>query len=166
MIPTKFTYEEAEAANEEWTFNCGPAALAAITGLRPEQVRLAIPDFEIKRYTNPTMMYAALRNVGARYHDAPGEPKPWPRYGLARIQWEGPWMQPGVPIGARYRLTHWVGAETKPHGVGIFDINCMNNGSGWVSVEDWVCTIVPYLTENIKRATGGWHITHSIEVAL
>jgi len=170
MIPTKFTYEEAEAAYEEWGMNCGPAALAAIYGLRPEQVRLAIPDFEVKRYTSPSMMYAALRALGKDFRTIytgieknPGRER-WPEYGLARIQFEGPWCNPGVPMAARYRYTHWVGAEAAPHGIGIFDVNCLNNGSGWVSKEDWSDEIMPYLTENIKRATGAWHITHSIEV--
>lgn len=63
---------------------------------------------------------------------------------------------------ARLRL----GDDKPDHGIGVFDVNCLNNGSGWVSLEDWISDIIPYLTENIKRATGGWHITHSIEVTV
>lgn len=90
---------------------------------------------------------------------------PWPRWGLCRIQLEGPWTQPGVPIRARYRQTHWVGAATKTAGdVGVFDVNALANGSGWCALADWTSVIVPHLTADIKRASGGWHITHAIEV--
>jgi hypothetical protein len=89
----------------------------------------------------------------------------WPRYGLVRIQWEGPWTQPGVPIRARYRFTHWVGAATRsPGDVGVWDVNALANGTGWGSLANWSSIPVPCLTADVKRASGGWHITHAIEV--
>jgi hypothetical protein len=35
---------------------------------------------------------------------------------------------------------------------------------GWGPLEWWSADLVPLLTADIKRATGGWHITHAIEV--
>ena len=70
-----------------------------------------------------------------------------------------------MPASAAYRHTHWVGANARdPRNVGIFDINCMNAG-GWVPVREWTDMLVPWLLENaVPRASGGWHLTHAVEV--
>jgi len=157
-----FTIEDAERAHDEWGANCGPGALAAIAGMTLEEVRPHIPGFDEKRYTNPTMMFSALRSIGKTWRKIGAV---WPAYGLVRVQWEGPWTNPGVPMAARYRYTHWIGAQVGGTSIGVFDINCMNNGTGWCSRDDWENSIVPYLTKQYPRATGKWHITHGIEVA-
>lgn len=170
MARTKFSKEDADRAHDEWGANCGPGALAAILNMTLDEIRPHMGDFERKRYTNPTLMFDALKSVGAKWSSlTPGRTvaKPgWPIYGLARIQWEGPWTEPGVPMRARYRYTHWVGVVTKtPDNIGIYDINCMNNGSGWCALEDWVSIMAPHLIAQYPRANGKWHITHSIEVS-
>jgi hypothetical protein len=66
-LPVRISVEDAEHANDVWGCNCGPGALAAITGLTLDQVRPHMGDFERKRYTNPTLMFAALKSIGARY---------------------------------------------------------------------------------------------------
>ena len=165
--------ERLHRAHAEWGANCGPGALAAIMDMDIEEVRPHLGDFEAKRYMNPTMMFAALDSIGRPWRVA-GACWPrynlgadWPSYGLARIQWEGPWTEPGVPIRARYRHTHWVAAQ---HGrtsgdIGVFDTNAVANGTGWVSLPDWEKHVVPFLLEEfVPRASGGWHITHSILV--
>jgi hypothetical protein len=67
---------------------------------------------------------------------------------------------------ARYRHTHWVGGGLHPRlGYGVFDINAINSGTGWCALKDWSEKLVPWLLEEcVPRATGGWHITHGIEV--
>ena len=160
MIPTKFTVDDAQAAYDAWGCNCGPGALAAIMGMSLDEARSHLIGFDAKRYTNPSMMNAALRSIGRPWRKIGAV---WPSYGLVRIQWEGPWTQPGVPMAARYRHTHWIGAEIGKNGVGIFDINCINNGSGWVSFEDWSGTVVPWLLGENPKASGKWHVTHAIE---
>lgn len=169
MIPTRFTVEDGERANAEWGANCGPGALAAVLGLTLSQVRPLMRGFEEKGYTNPTLMFDALsRYGGARWgvrQIGKATPKlDFPDYGLARIQWEGPWTEPGVPMRVRYRNTHWVGAKMTPRGTGIFDINALTNGSGWCSLEDWEREIVPHLVALYPRANGKWHITHAVTV--
>jgi hypothetical protein len=167
----KFTAEDAENAYFEWGCNCGPAALAAIMEMTLDEVRPHLTGFDAKRYVNPTMMFDALKGIGAKYRStalgyalAPDDFIGWPRYGLARIQWEGPWMKPGVPMRARYRYTHWVGGQGGRSSYGVFDINAINNGSGWCSLKSWTDVIVPTITECYRRADGKWHITHAIEV--
>ena len=165
---TRFTAADAERANAAWGCNCGPAALAAILRLTLDEVRPLMGDFERKGYTNPTLMFESLGRAGQdrgvswfRRRDVE-----WPAYGLARIQWTGPWTKLGVPARAAYRHTHWVGAMRGPNGgTGIFDVNMLGNGTGWASVDDWRTILVPWLLkEAVPRADGGWFVTHSVEV--
>jgi hypothetical protein len=156
-----------ERAFREWGCNCGPAAVAAIRCLTLEELRPHLGDFELKGYTNPTLMWEILRNLGVRFtvDFAPRAFGGWPRWGLARVQWEGPWTREGVPRAARYRHTHWVGASwVNRENVGIWDVNCLNNGSGWVGLKDWAAITVPFLLADHSRADGNWHVTHMVEV--
>lgn len=166
----KFTAADQDAANQAWGANCGPGALAAIAGLTLDEVRPALVGFDKKRYTNPAMMFGALDRLRIKYKPEVGiiypvGPSGWPRYGLCRIQWEGPWTKPGVPPRVAYRYTHWVGAQHGYSSVGIFDINAMGSG-GWIGLNDWADELVPWLLNALyKKASGLWHITHSIEIA-
>jgi hypothetical protein len=172
MKPAAFTLADADHAYEEWGANCGPGALAGVLGLTLDAVRPHLPGFDEKRYTNPAMMFAALRSLGVAYHrvdpfTTEGQARRhWPTLGLVRIQWEGPWTKPRVPIRARYRHTHWIGAAKAPlDDVGIFDINCINNGSGWVALADWEAIVVPHILATcVPRASGAWHQTHVLEL--
>jgi len=65
-LKLRFTEKDAIEAADEWGFNCGPAAVAAICGLSLPELRPQLVDFELKRYTNPTLMAQILKNVGAR----------------------------------------------------------------------------------------------------
>ena len=177
MSAIRFTLADLEAASDTWGCNCGPAALAAILGLTLEEVRPRFgPDWP--GYTNPTAMFAALQRQAVRWTELrpglSGAPLPWPRFGLARIQWEGPWTRPGVPIAARYRHTHWVGAGPLFHASGssaipsktcIWDVNqLVGPCDGWAPLAWWTLRTAPQLTADIPRASGGWSITHAIEV--
>lgn len=163
--PPRFDIAAEERAFEEWGANCGPGALAAIAGKTLDEIRPHMGDFESKRYTNPTLMFAALDSAGLRWWRRP-QPLTWPTWGLARIQWTGPWTAPNVPPRVAYRHTHWVGAARRTDGsVGIFDINAMANGTGWSSLADWQEILVPWLLkECVPRADGGWFISHALEV--
>ena len=171
-----FTKKDANDAADEWGCNCGPTAVAAICGLSLADLRPHLEDFELKRYTNPTLMAQILRNIGAkvlefgkldwRFEMERTGRKPWPRYGLARIQWEGPWTNEGVPIAARYRHTHWIGISyANQNNIGIWDVNCLSNGTGWVGLEEWTNSLVPWLLKICHpRADGKWHLTHTVEI--
>lgn len=171
MPKPKFTLEDVERANAEWGCNCGPAAIAAITDRTLDEVRPHMGDFESKQYTNPKLMWASLGSLGVRFSYRGGHlgSAGWPSYGLARIQWEGPWTKPGVPPRAAYRYSHWVGVDARNRErIGIFDINAIAaNGSGWVPLREWTEILVPWLLkEAVPRADGGWHITHAVEISL
>lgn len=168
----RFTADDAERAYREWGANCGPGAVAAIFGLTLDEVRPHMGIFEQRaaRYTNPALMREVLGRIapltGRRWEWKRIESKTaWPTYGLARVQWEGPWTKPGVPMRVRYRWTHWVGASRINGEIGVFDINAMGNGSGWSSLADWNRMIVPWILDNcVPRANGEWHLTHRVEV--
>ena len=162
LFKTAFNVQDAQRAHDTWGANCGPGALAGILGVSLEQIRPWLGDFERKGYTNPTLMTDILYRLGVRWANRGDQ---WPAWGFARIQWHGPWMEPGVPIQARYRQTHWVGCwKAAADDIGIFDINCINNGLGWIGLAEWKNVCVPWLTKSIRRADGTWSITHSLDL--
>lgn len=161
-----FGLDDAERAYATWGCNCGPGALAAIMGMSLDEVRCHMGDFERKGYTNPTLMFESLNRAGANWQTLSCRPLIWPKWGLVRIQWHGPWTRPGAPVRAAYRHTHWVGSCVRADGnIGVFDINAMSNGSGWCSIKDWSEILVPWLLGQCEPAADGrWSLTHSIEV--
>ena len=164
-VPVRFTVDEAQKASDEWGMNCGPGAVAGVLGKTLDEIRPRLLDFEHKRYTNPTLMLAILNNLGVRWTKVKSV---WPwRIGLVRVQWEGPWTRDGVPIRARYRHTHWIGARrvgTNAWDMEIFDINAICVG-GWIPLREWNEQLVPWLLRECeKRAYGTWHQTHVIEL--
>lgn len=168
----RFTTEDMQRASDEWGCNCGPSALAAIAGLSLDEVRPLMGDFERKRYTNPTLMFDSLDRTKRDWHRLKDA---MPTYGLLRIQWEGPWTEPGVPMRVRYRHTHWVAIQQHERmgiqypgkispAAGIFDCNAMNSG-GWIAFRDWSTELVPWILEEcVPRANGRWHITHQVQI--
>jgi hypothetical protein len=170
----RFALADLERAHAAWSCSCGPAALAAICGLTLDEVRAHFPTF--RGWTNPTMMGSALDSARRAAAIASWRVEPsrsWPRYGLARIQWEGPWTAPGANPRWAYRHTHWVGVSRlqlaagggDPDAVFVWDCNAMELGEGWSPLAWWSTQIAPRLTADIPRASGGWHVTHAIEVA-
>jgi hypothetical protein len=186
----KFSYSDAERANDEWGFNCGPGSLCALLELTPAEVRPHLGDFEQKRYTNPTLMKAALGSLGVggrwaqlsdveqrrvgdmRFPDAAVRRLEWPQRGLARIQWGGPWTNHGVPMAARYRQTHWVAAQMIAGITAIFDVNAhtacdssaWTNRNGWTSDAFWKERIAPFIIKHcVPRGDGTFWITHVFE---
>lgn len=175
-----FTEEEARAAYEEWGCNCGPSALAFALQVKLESVRYAIPGFEEKRYTSPTMMKAALQNLGKNFvsmpvHDiakivpvavpiSPAVAMFHREISLVRVQWSGPWTQPNVNPKWAYRQTHWIAAwRLKDFGQegGMMQLERVFDCNGGIrTFASWVEEIVPSLIATYPRADGGWFPTH------
>ncbi|MDD5708780.1 MAG: hypothetical protein PHR35_22930 [Kiritimatiellae bacterium] len=186
-FPLPFTAEDAEKADDISVFNCGPGALCAVLGINIPQF-WSLPsskEYEQKGYTNPTLMKQLLfqaRDAGhlARWtmtcDGADRRDLQWPAFGLARIQWGGPWCLPTVSPKARYRQTHWVAAyreHSNPgplSGLHVFDINAVYQTPtvlgipGWIRLEEWARLLVPELLKGYPRNDGSWWITHAIEV--
>lgn len=171
----RFTLDDAQAAADEWGFNCGPAALCAVLGQTPDKIRPHLGDFERKGYTNPSLMAGILRELRVpfrRTFESATEPwhgsVQWPDFGLVRVQWSGPWTAKGVPMRARYRATHWIGYKKNP-GIShdeVFDVNAMCVG-GWLSFGEWGTQLVPWLLKQCQpKADGKWWPTHCWDVSV
>jgi hypothetical protein len=153
-----FTEADSQTAYEEWGANCGPNALAFALQLPLSTVRHAIPDFEAKRYTSPTMMKAALSALSKSFTPGPISIEGLfyrPRISLVRIQWLGPWTVPGMNPKWAYRQTHWIATWADGDAAMVFDVN-----GGVRTFDSWKSEIVPALTAAIPRADGGWRPTH------
>jgi hypothetical protein len=167
MLPKiVFTPDQVEQAANEWGFNCGPGALCAALNLTPDELRPHLLDFESKGYTNPSLMHNILGRLKVPFRtiyraDEQGI-HPRPSLGLMRVQWGGPWTQPGVPMGARYRQTHWVALADDY----VFDINAIHEG-GWLFYAVWKQHLVPWLmNECCPRGDRTWWATHVLELNL
>jgi hypothetical protein len=119
-------------------------------------------DFESKNYTNPRLMLSALKSLEQKYSV---NKVLWPKLGLVRVQWCGPWTKDGVSPRAKLRHTHWIGAQALPYDdVWIFDINCVCVG-GWVSYSEWANKVVPWLLREVEpEANRKWYPTHILEL--
>lgn len=159
VLDYPFSSADLEAASKEWGCNCGPSALAFALQLTLDTVRGAIPEFERKRYTSPSMMRAALDALRLRPFEAVSNPTVDDMFretpALVRIQWSGPWTKPGSNPRWGYWYTHWIATWMDGPVRMIFDCN-----GGMFSPEEWESEIVPMLTSLHKRADGGWYPTH------
>lgn len=147
-----FTEEEFAAAADEWGCNCGPSALACALGITLDEAHAAIPGFDERGYTSPTMMKAALEARRASWKAVDG----WPTQGLVRVQWNGPWTQTGANPRWAYNFTHWIASFRDIEGNAyVFDCN-----GGMRTRASWVDEIAPILAMSVSRSDGTWSYTH------
>lgn len=152
-----FTAPELAEARRTWGCNCGPAALAHFARCRLEEARDAIPGFADKRYTSPSMMQAGLVNLAMPWNDVGASASLFimHRPALVRVQFTGPWTQPGANPKWAYRHTHWIVTwRDDERGPMVFDVNCLV-----APYEGWRRDVVPELIKSIPRADG-WQPTH------
>lgn len=171
LFDLRFSSDDMNRANEEWGCNCGPTALAAALRIMLEEARDLIPWFVERKYTSPSMMTAALNASGVKWneltkrrHIPPSScPECLPDHGLVRVQWTGPWTQPGANGRWAYGFTHWFATFTLeprcPQHLVVFDCN-----SGPVTWQQWRDSVPHAITSQINRADGGWYLTHLIQV--
>lgn len=158
-----YTPAEATAAHDDWNAMCGHYSIAAATGRTLEDIRTA--GVPLKGWMNPTMIsqtLAALIVPAERFllkelgYDVPQDLVKLPQFRqgtILRVQWEGSWMNPGVPAGARYQRTHYIA---------IKDGRIMDPAMGpniHLPVDLWLQEI-PKVVRQIKGATG-YHFTHA-----
>ncbi len=124
-----WTPTESARAHKAWKANCGPHAIAAALSVRLDAVREAIGVF--KGYMNPTQVRDTLHALRVRVGLAGRVRVDWLCNGLNYIQWEGPWLERGVPAREAYKHTHWVA-----HWEGWVLCTAVNANS-WLTVEEW-----------------------------
>lgn len=144
-LPLRFTADDSDAAYDQWGANCGPHSIAAACGETLVAMRTALPDF--RGFMSPTEINRALLVLCKNANFKSRLKTKTLCNGINRIQWEGKWLNPGVPPRVAYFHTHYVAH---------FD--------GWV-----LCTAqVPWLWLSIEEwnrlTTDPWHITHHWEM--
>lgn len=174
--------------NELWGANCGPCSLAAALSWlwpgRPQAmpvaaVRSAFPWFERqppRRYTNLRDLVGAVRLMGYSPDQisTPDRPQTFdalPPVCVARIQFTGPWTQPGARQDWALLHTHMVavarpdqlGSRVRTPGPVVYDVNAGRTG-GWMSAEDWSRGIAPALASTYPRADGRWFVHGAVGI--
>jgi hypothetical protein len=145
-----FTGAESEAAFEEWRATCGPHAIAAATGISLDEVRESLSDY--RGFMSPTQVEASLTVLGLPFRRTAHLRTKALCGGLNRIQWEGPWLNPGVPAAVAYKHTHWVA-----HRNGWVLCTAVTEPPTWIPLLAW-CT-------GLEELNFPWHITHHYELA-
>lgn len=144
--PLRYTVSDSDRANEEWKATCGPHSIAAACGLTLEEVRKAMPEY--KGWMSPTMVGETLRTLGQNFTLNKGLKTAELCEGINRIQWEGKWLNPGVPARAAYFHTHYVA-----HRAGwVLCTACLP--AHWIPVHAWRQVLL------VEPDPSPFHVTH------
>ena len=154
MKPLLYTEADSKKANKEWKATCGPHSLAAACGKTLDQVRdaMAMAAINYRGWMSPTQVTKTLVALGQPYSLKSGLKTDALCEGINRVQWEGKWLNPGVPARVAYFHTHLVA-----HFNGFVLCTCCLHAE-WVPVEDW--------RSFIPGACYPFHITHHWTLAL
>lgn len=155
-----YTPAQATAAHDDWNAMCGHFSIAAATARPLEDIRTA--GVPLKGWMNPTMIKQTLQALGIKHDQHHLEDIEGPAEILAladqgailRIQWEGSWLNPGVPKGAAYQRTHYIAVKDGTVMDPAFDPSiCLRT-------QDWLQVVTNDIVPQIKGATG-YHFTHA-----
>jgi hypothetical protein len=146
--PLAYTEEHSDIARRRWKASCGPHAIAAATGLSLEAVRPHLPDF--RGWMSPTQITGTLASLKIDHELVKGLRTKDLEDGILRVQFEGPWLNPGVPARVGYFHTHYIAVR----GAGVLDTMCLP--AEWYPRTAWarLADIV------IEPPDTGWHFTH------
>lgn len=147
----RFIPWDIEVAQYNFGANCGPVSFAVASGRQVCRVMQHFQHFEAKPWTNLTQMRQAFEETGVTPITHKRE---WPRFGVALIQWLGPWTQ--HDFFARWSLhhTHWVAVDRD----WVFD----HTEVRWMPRTEWAETVAPLFLEEIPHATG-WAVKYGLE---
>lgn len=122
---------------------CGPISFAAVLGTFVCEVMRYFPEFPQRHHTTAGDMVYALKSCGAEFAHVGDQ---LPHTGIALIQLEGPWTNPGAPIAAQLSYTHWVGVR----GDFVFDPNLED----WIERDEWLNRGAAQWMSGVKRCSG------------
>jgi hypothetical protein len=110
MKPLLYTEADSEAAYKEWKATCGPHSIAAACGKSLEDVRQAMvrAGVNYRGWMSPTQVMNTLIALGEFRGVTKGLKTMDLCNGINRVQWEGKWLNPGVPARVAYFHTHLV----------------------------------------------------------
>ena len=165
-----YTPKESEQAWRNWRANCGPHAIAAACGVRLDAVGELLEDFP--GWMNPTTMKKTLLKLKWVQKVETVGPKSrvdfvWKKERdqariirgtgrrIARIQWEGPWLDPGKPPAQAYSWTHWVALRDG------YVLDTVISAIDWVEETRWKTLLDEFCKREGYR---GWHFTHILRL--
>lgn len=163
-----YTPPDLDEAAARWKACCGHGALAAILRCPVMYLRRAFPWAPREPWTSPKRLRLALEHLGVQVGRDALFSREWPRHpfpphGLVFVQFEGPWLDPGVPVKEAYARTHLAASSTVNGARYIYDVNVEPAG-GWVPEEVWRRDILPPLAAHYHGATGGIRIRFGVHV--
>lgn len=156
--PPKLPYTQAEslAAYRDWKATCGHHSIAAACGVSLDQVKAVCP--KLCGWMSPTMISQTLFNLGfnSRKYPVPKRMNTPPGHMVCimRIQWDGPWCNPGVPAKAAYLHTHYVAVLA-----GGWVVCTATDGNTPTPWARWVDAVTSEALESVRGCTG-WYSTH------
>lgn len=105
-----FNQADSDQANKEWKATCGPHSIAAACSVPLDRVREAMIQAGVnyRGWMSPTQVANTLKALGQAYKLTAGLKTLDLCNGINRVQWEGKWLNPGVPPRVAYFHTHLV----------------------------------------------------------
>jgi hypothetical protein len=141
---------DLEIAGINFGANCGPISFAVTVEREVCRTMKFFPHFNYSRSTNLTQMLRAYREVGYEIQINKCE---LPEFGVALIQWTGPWT--AKHFFSRWSLfyTHWIAVKDR----WIFD----HTVGEWLEFSQWENEVTPDFISQIPRATG-WAVKYGV----
>ncbi len=152
--PLFYTEQDSIEANKAWKATCGPHSIAAACGITLERVRatMSLAGINYRGWMSPTQVGNTLRALGRSYKLTSGQKTTNLCNGINRIQWEGKWLNPGVPARVAYFHTHLVA-----HFDGwVLCTACVTDT--WIRADDWRQCLLS------EPDPSPFHITHHYEL--
>lgn len=154
-----YTDEQSQKAYDDWQATCGHHSIAAASQRPLEDVRKAIPNY--RGWMSPMQILKTLFHLKQGFHyrkdlhtqDIPDSPNPQ----ILRLQFEGSWLNPGVPAAAAYHHTHYIAVLGNEVMDPMIDSSVLIDKSAWLETQDI------RVTQSKPKATG-WHFTHAWEI--
>ncbi len=149
----RYTEDDSERANELWKATCGPHSIAAACGKTLDEVRRAICDADVnyRGWMSPTQVMKTLDALGQKYTLTHKLKTPDLCDGINRLQWEGKWLNPGVPARIAYFHTHLVAH----FGGWVLCTACLP--ATWIAVDEW--------RDFLRKTDQPFHVTHHWSLA-
>ncbi len=150
-----YTSQESAAAHAEWKASCGHHSIAAACNIPLNKVKEACP--KLTGWMSPTMVSQTLEKLGKcprcyKENKTMNQP-PDHIVAICRLQYEGRWMEPGVPMAARYKETHYVAIVG-----GALVMDTTHDTNILLPWERWKSWADEYTATRPRKSTG-WHFS-------
>lgn len=127
---------------QELGATCGPVSVAGVFGTSVVEVMRFFPGFPDQDWVTWADMRYALDCAGAVCEKR----SVLPHVGVALIQLEGPWTNPGAPERAQLCYTHWIACRNGY----VLDLNI----GDWLEKDEWFLRGAASWMQSVPKCTG------------